>query len=159
MNRVRATFETLQPRARFGVTALAVLLAVVAYAALIGTLDRERSRLQTSVTALRAASQQMERHASDIARLRSAPKPAASPRDLRSVIEAEAKAGGFTHALRVDASAADEVRVIVTSIAYPEWLAWLERLQSASVRVKSCRVEALSTDGAVTATATFVRTP
>ena len=159
MNRVRATFETLQPGARYGLAALAVLLTLVAYVAVIDAFGRERSRLQGSVTALRAASQQMERHAVEIARLRAAPKPAASQRDLRSVIETEAKAGGFTHVLRVDSNAADEVRVIVASIAYPEWLAWLERLQSADVRVKSCRVEALSTEGAVTATATFVRTP
>ena len=156
MRRVRAATEALRPRPRAVAVGLAVLLALGAYVALVGTLDRARSRLQVSVTALRAASEQMERHAHDIARLRSAPRPAASPRELRSVVETEARAGGFTP--RVDATAADEVRVIVASVAFTEWLAWLERLQANHVRVKSCRVEALS-DGVVTATATFARTP
>lgn len=159
MNRLREVFETFGPRARFGTITLAALALLVAYLGLVGALDRARTRLQTNVTALRAASQQMERHALDIERLRAAPKPAASPRELRAVIEVEAKAGGFSHALRVDANTADEVRVIVARVAFPDWLAWLERLQSANVRVKSARMEALSANGAVSGTTTFVRTP
>ena len=159
MKRVREAFEAFGLRTRFAAVALAALVAFVAYVGLVNTLDSARSRLQTNVTALRAASQQLDRHAVDIERLRAAPKPATSPRELRAVIEAEAKAAGVSHALRVDTSAADEVRVIVSRVAFADWLAWLERLQSANVRVKSARVEALSADGAVTGTTTFARTP
>ena len=158
MTRVRAAFDALGLRTRRTVVTLVVLATLAAYMALVDTLDRGRARAKTNVTGLRAASLQMEQHALEIARLREAPKPAVSPRELRSIIETEAKAAGLAQVMRVDASAADEVRVIVSSAAFPDWLAWLARLQSANVRVKSCRVEVRPTGGAVTATVTFVRT-
>jgi type II secretory pathway component PulM len=159
MSRVRAALDALTPRARHAAVALVALAVLVAYAFLVNGLDRARSRVKADVTALRAASLRMEQHALDIARLRTAPKPAASNRELRSVIEMEAKAGGVVQALRMDASGSEEVRVIVARVAFPDWLAWLERLQSANVRVQSCRVEMLSAGGIVTATATLMRTP
>ena len=60
-------------------------------------------------------------------------------------------------ALRMDARDADQVQVVFGSVAFADWLTWVASLQGQNIRVDTGRIEALSTPGLVSVTATFVR--
>ena len=51
----------------------------------------------------------------------------------------------------------DEVRVVMGSVDFAAWLAWVERLQVQQIRLGSGRIEPLSRPGLVSANAVFVR--
>jgi type II secretory pathway component PulM len=91
-------------------------------------------------------------------RARAAPAAPAPQTDLRAQVQAQAGAAGLAHALlRIDAQNADQVQVVFGSVAFSDWLAWVATLQTQHIRLDSGRVEALSTPGLVSVTATFTR--
>ena len=57
----------------------------------------------------------------------------------------------------VDARDADQVQVVFGSVAFADWLAWVASLQSQHIRLDTGRIEALSSPGLVSVTATFTR--
>jgi type II secretory pathway component PulM len=59
--------------------------------------------------------------------------------------------------LRLDAKDADQVQVVFGSVAFADWLAWVATLQAQRIRLDTSRIEALSTPGLVSVTATFAR--
>ena len=155
----RSAWNSRTSRERAVFSLLAVLAGLTLYSALVYVLDRSRSEMRANVGTLRGQAAALERHAAEIERLRavSAPPTSSRPRELRALVDAEARAAGFSSAqLRVDARSADEIQVVLDSAPFAAWLAWVARLQAREVRLETCRIEPLSTPGLVSVTATFI---
>ena len=156
--KLRTLWHSRAPRERVVIAVLAVLAGVASYVLLVQTADRAHARLRASVPALRAQAARLEQRAGDLERLRSAPPAAASKTDLRTLVQAQAGAAGLSRALvRIDAPDANQVVVVFGAVAFADWLNWVAGLTAQQVRLDVCRVEALSTPGLVSVTATLVR--
>ena len=156
--RLRKLWESRAPRERAVIAALGVMLGVVLYVALVQTGWRARAQLRASVTTLRGQAARLEQQAAELERLRAAPALSASQTDLRTLVQAQAVAAGLSRALvRIDAPDADQVVVVFGAVAFADWHTWIAGLTSQHVRLDACRVEALSTPGPVSVTATLVR--
>jgi general secretion pathway protein M len=156
--KLRALWQSRAPRERVVIAVLAVLAGVASYVWLVQAADRAHTRLRASVPALRAQAARLEQQAGDLERLRSAPPAAASKTDLRTLVQAQAGAAGLSRALvRIDSPDANQVVVVFGAVAFADWLNWVAGLTAQQVRLEVCRVEALSTPGLVSVTATLVR--
>ena len=155
---LREFWASRTPAARIAVTVTSVLVVTALLAWTTYSIDKARTRLHAAVTTLPAQARQVDTQADEIERLRGNPAAQASQTDLRTHIQNQVNAAGLTRALgRVDATDADQVQVVFGSIAYAEWLAWIERLQMQQIHLDTCRIEALATRGMVNVTATLVR--
>ncbi|MEX0958589.1 MAG: type II secretion system protein M [Burkholderiales bacterium] len=156
--RLRMLWLSRSPRERAIVATLAVLLGIAAYAVLVQTAAKERARLNTSVTALAAQATRLERQATEFERLRAVPAISISQTDLRTLVQSQADAAALSHALvRIDVQDANQVTVVFGAVAFADWHNWIAGLASQHVRLDTCRIEALSTPGLVSVTATLVR--
>jgi len=156
--KLRTLWQSRAPRERVVIAVLAVLAGVASYVWLVQAADRAHTRLRASVPSLRAQAARLEQQAGDLERLRSAPPAAASKTDLRTLVQAQAGAAGLSRALvRIDAPDANQVVVVFGAVAFADWLNWVAGLTAQQVRLEVCRVEALSTPGLVSVTATLVR--
>lgn len=156
--RLRRLWESRAPRERTVVAVLTAALGVVLYLWLVQSADRARGQLTTTVTTLRAQAARLEQQAAEYERLRATPPATASSTDLRALVQAQAGAAGLSRALqRIDAPDANQVQVVLGAVAFADWLNWVASLQSQQVRLDTCRIEALSTAGLVSVTATFTR--
>ena len=157
--KLRTLWQSRAPRERVVIAVLVVLAGVASYVWLVQAADRAHTRLRASVPALRAQAARLEQQAGDLERMRSAPPAAASKTDLRTLVQAQAGAAGLSRALvRIDAPDANQVVVVFGAVSFADWLNWVASLTSQQVRLDACRVEALSTPGLVSITATLVRT-
>ena len=157
--KLRRLWQSRAPRERVVIAVLAVLAGAASYAWLVQSADRAHTRLRASVPALRAQAARLEQQAAEFERLRAAPPPSVSQTDLRTLVQAQAGAAGLSRALvRIDAPDANQVVVVFGAVAFADWLNWVASLKSQQVRLDACRVEALSTPGLVSVTATLVRT-
>ena len=155
---VRKAWESRSPRERAIIAALAVLLGVALYVWLVQSAGQARAQLRASVTTLRAQAASLDQQALEYVRLRAAPAATASPTDLRTLVQAQAGAAGLSRALvRIDAPDANQVKVDFGALPFADWLAWVASLQAQQVRLDTCRIEALSTPGLVSVTASLVR--
>jgi len=155
---LRKAWESRAPRERAVIVALAALLGVVLYGWLVQSAGQARVQLRTSVTTLRAQAVRLDQQALEYRRLRVAPAATVSPTDLRTLVQAGAGDAGLARALvRIDAPDADQVVVVFGAVAFADWLNWIAGLKSQHVRLDACRIEALSTLGLVSVTATLVR--
>lgn len=140
------------------ITAFFAVLGVALYAWLLLSGGQARLHLRTSVTALRAQAENLDQQASEYNRLRAMPLPAISPTDLRTLIQSRITDTVLARSLvRIDASDADQVVVVFDALAFTDWLNWINSLKAQSVRLDACRIEALTTTGMVSLTATLVR--
>jgi type II secretory pathway component PulM len=150
--------DSRSPNERIFAMVLAVLIAAILYCWLLQASDRARSRLSASVTALRAQAARLEQQAVEYERLRGRPPLTASSTDLRSLVQAQAGAGGLSRSLqRVDAPDPGQVQIVLGAVAFADFLPWVSTLAAQQVRLSACRIEALSRPGMVSVTATFVR--
>lgn len=155
---LRKAWESRAPRERAIIAALAVMLGAALYVWFVQSAGQARAQLRTSVTTLRAQAARLEQQAAELERLRAAPAVSASKTDLRTLVQAQAGAAGLSRALvRIDAPNADQVVVVFGAVAFADWLNWIAGLKSQHVRLDACRIEALSTPGLVSLTATLVR--
>jgi general secretion pathway protein M len=155
---LRRFWESRSPRERTVAAVLAAVLGAALYLWLLHSADRARSRLGTSVTALRAQAARLDRNAIEYERLRARPPATVSTTDLRALVEAQAGAAGLSRALtRIDVPDASQVQVVLGAVAFADWLDWVAALRSQQVRLAACRIEVLSTPGMVNVTATLVR--
>ena len=155
---LRKAWESRAPRERAVIAALAALLGVILYGWLVQSAGQARVQLRTSVTSLRAQAARLDQQALEYGRLRVAPAAAVSPTDLRTLVQAGVGDAGLARALvRIDAPDADQVVVVFGAVAFADWLNWIAGLKSQHVRLDACRIEALSTPGLVSVTATLVR--
>jgi len=156
--RLRKLWGSRAPRERAIIAALAVILGAVAYVGFVQSAERARRQLRASVSTLRAQAALLDQHATELARLRSAPAISASQTDLRTLVQAQAGAAGVSRTLlRIDAVDADQVVVVFGAVAFADWLNWITGLKAQHVRLDACRIEALSTPGLVGVKATLVR--
>jgi general secretion pathway protein M len=155
---LRRLWELRSPRDRVIIAALAAVLGAVLYAGLVQTAGRARLQLGTSVTTLRTQAARLDQQAVELERLRATPAISASHTDLRTLVQAQAGEAGLASALvRIEALDADQVVVVFGAVAFADWIAWITALNSQHVRLDTCKVEALSTPGLVSVTATLVR--
>ena len=155
---LRKFWESRAPRERMVVAALAVVLGAALYLWLLQSSDRARGQLKITVTTLRAQAARLEQQAAEYERLRAAPPVTVSSTDLRTLVQAQAGAAGLSRALqRIDAPDTNQVKVVLGAVAFADWLNWVVSLQAQQVRLDTCRIEAMSTAGLVSVTATFVR--
>ncbi|MEO8144866.1 MAG: type II secretion system protein GspM [Betaproteobacteria bacterium] len=156
--RLRKTWETRTPLERAFIAALVVLLAIALYGWFVQAGTRARAQLHASVAALQAQAARLDQQALEYARLRAAPAAAISTTDLRTLVQSRIDAAGLARALvRIDAPTADQVLVVFGAVAFADWLNWIAALQSQQVRLESARIEALSTPGMVSVTASLSR--
>lgn len=156
--RLRKVWESRAPRERAIIAALTIMVGAALYVALVQSAGRAREQLRTGVTTLRAQAARLEQQAADLERVRAAPAISASQTDLRTLVQAQAGAAGLARALvRIDAPDADQVVVVFGAVAFADWLNWIAALKSQHVRLDACRIEALSTPGLVSVTATLIR--
>ena len=155
---LRKLWESRAPRERVVIAVLAAILGVALYWGLVQSAGRARVQLRTSVTMFRAQAARLEQQAAELERLRAAPPATASQTDLRTLVQTQAGAAGLARALvRIDAPDANQVQVVFGAVPFADWLNWVAGLQSQQVRLDACRIEALSTPGLVSVTATFIR--
>lgn len=157
--RLRTVWESRSPRDRRILAALAVVLLVGGYVALVLSAQRARTPLRVSVTALQGQAAQLERQALEYGHLRAAPVATASATPLRTLVQDRVDAAGLGSALvRLDAADADQVVVVFGAVAFADWLNLVAGLASQQARLESCRIEALATSpGLVSVTAALVR--
>jgi general secretion pathway protein M len=156
--RLRKLWESRSPRDRVMIAVLAAVVLALLYLSLVRAAYQARAQLGGSVSELRAQSLRLDADANELVRARSAPAAPAPQSDLRTQVQAQAGAAGLAGALlRIDARDADQVQVVFGSVAFADWLAWVATLQAQRVRLDTGRIEALSTPGLVSVTATFAR--
>lgn len=152
-------WQTRSPRDRMIIIALLLMLGAALYIWLVQSGGQARMRLGTAVTMLRAQAERLDQQAIEYGRLRAAPPATVSPTDLRTLVQSQINETGLARALlRIDVSDADQVMVVFDAVAFVDWLKWVNGLNSQRIRLDSCRIEALSTSGLVSVTATLVRT-
>ena len=156
--RLRKLWESRSPRDRIIIAALAVVVGAALYLTLVQSAYRARVQMGSSLFVLRAQALRLDADANELARVRAMPPAAAAQTDLRTQVQAQAGAAGLGRALlRIDARDADQVQVVFGSVVFADWLAWVASLQSQRIRLDTSRIEALSTPGLVSVTATLVR--
>lgn len=156
--RLRKLWESRSPRDRIIIAALAVVVGAALYLTLVQSAYRARVQMGSSLSVLRAQALRLDADANELARVRAMPPAAAAQTDLRTQVQAQAGAAGLGRALlRIDARDADQVQVVFGSVVFADWLAWVASLQSQRIRLDTSRIEALSTPGLVSVTATLVR--
>ena len=112
--------------------------------------------MSASVAALRVQAARVDQQAAEIERLRAAARTSAPQRDLRELVEGEARAAGLALA-SLNVRSADEVEAVLANVPFTGWIAWLSTLQAQQVRVQRARIEALAMPGMVSVTASFTR--
>ncbi len=156
--RLKAFWQARAPLERQAIVVLGGVIAVLLYLWLLQSATLARRDLTRSVTALREQAARLDRDAAELQRLRAQPAAAASTTDLRSLVAAQAGAAGLSQALlHIEAAGADQVQVAFGAVAFADWLKWVAALQALHVRLDSCRIEAMSTPGLVSVTATLIR--
>lgn len=155
---LRKLWESRAPRERLVLAVLAAILGVALYLGLVQSANRARAQLTKTVTTLRAQAARLEQQAAELERLRATPPATASQTDLRALVQAQAGTAGLARALtRIDAQDANQVQTVFGAVPFADWLKWAAGLQSQQVHLDVCRIEALSTPGLVSVTATFIR--
>jgi general secretion pathway protein M len=156
--RLGKAWKSRSPRERAIIAVLVIVLGAALYGWIAQSAGRSRAQLSTSVATLRAQAVRLDQQALEYDRLRAAPAATASPTDLRTLLQARVGDAGLSRAvLRMDATEANQVKVVFGAVPFADWLAWVESLQSQQVRLDSGRIEALSTPGLVSVNATFTR--
>ena len=154
---LRKIWQSRTPRERAVLAALGVVLAAAFLVSLIQAATHSRSRLRPSVTALQGQLARLDQQASEIERLRASPQVAASKSDLRALLQAQIGAELSRALVRIDVRDPDDVEVVFGAVAFSDWLKWIGALNAQNVRVASSRIEALTTPGMVSVTATLAR--
>ena len=156
--RLLELWQARAPRERRVIAALAVVLGIFLYVVLVQTAWRARVQLRNSVTSLQAQASSLEQQAAELERLRAAPPVSTSQTDLRTLIQSEADAAGLSRTLvSIDALDADQVVVKFGAVPFAEWHNWILSLKAQQIRLDAARIEAMSSPGLVSITATLAR--
>lgn len=157
-NTLRNLWESRSPQERRVIIVLAAVFGIALYLLLLQTAHRARKQLGPAVFQLRAEAIRLDKSAAEIARLRAMPAIAPPETNLRQLMQAQVDAAGLARSLeRIDSGDASQIKVVFGAVPFADWLAWVVTLQKQQIRLDSSRVEALSTPGLVSATATFIR--
>jgi general secretion pathway protein M len=151
---LRKAWESRAPRERAILVALVIVILVALYVWIVQSAGQARKQLRPTLLAQAAA---LDRQATEVERLRAMPAISASQTDLRTLVQAQAGAGLSRALVRIDALDGDQVVVVFGAVTFADWLNWIAGLKSQHVRLAACRIEALSTPGLVSVTATLSR--
>lgn len=156
--RLRRMWAARSPRDRTIIITASAVVGVVLYFLLVQSAYEARARLGSSVSVLRAQSLRVDQDATELSRVRQVQPPSTPQTDLRTQLQAQAAAAGLSGSLvRIDAKDANQAQVVYGSVGFSDWLAWVTTLQGQNIRLSAARIEALSTPGLVSVTATFAR--
>lgn len=156
--RLEKLWQERAPQERRVIAVVAAVVALLLYVWLLSSAGSARTRLGASVSVLAAQAHRLDRDADELQRLRAQPQTPAAQGDLRKLVEAQAGAAGLSHALqKIDAADANQVKVVFGAVAFANWLGFIAALEAQHVRLDACRLEALSTPGLVSVTATLMR--
>jgi general secretion pathway protein M len=156
--RLAKIWESRSPRDRVVIIILAAVVAAALYFLLAQSAYRARTQIGASLTLLRAQATRLNLDATELERVRALPAPPSSQTNLRTLVQARAEAAGLARALvRIDAPDPNQVQVVFGAVAFAEWLGWVAGLQAEHIRLDTSRIEALSTPGMASVTATFTR--
>lgn len=151
-------WSSRSPRERVVIYIASVIVTTILYFWLVQSAEQARVRLNKNVTTLRTQSMQLEQQSAEYLRLRGAPAASVSATDLRTLVQDQIDSAGLSRALvKIDAQDANRVQVTFGALPFADWLEWVRALQSQHARIDTCRVEALSTAGLVSVTATLTR--
>jgi general secretion pathway protein M len=154
----RSAWAARSPRERLFYVGVALIVGAIVLMLSMQSVDRARAQLRTQVATLRAQAERLGMQATEFERLRAAPPVAVSTQDLRTLLQAQISAAGLSRALSsIESADANHVKVTLGSIRFADWLDWVARLEAQHIRVDACRIEALSTPGLVSVTATLGR--
>lgn len=157
-NTLRNFWESRPPQERRVIVVLAAVFGIALYLLLLQTAHRARKQLGPAVFQLRAEALRLDKSADEIARLRAMPAIVPPETNLRQLMQAQVDSAGLARSLeRIDSGDASQIKVVFGAVPFADWLAWVVTLQKQQIRLESSRVEALSTPGLVSATATFIR--
>lgn len=157
-NPLRESWHTRSPRERTVIVVAACILVIALYLLLVVSAERARGPLHDNVTLLRMQAARMDQQALDYSHLQAMPSATVSTTDLRSLMREQIDSAGLAGSLiRIDALDANQVVVVFGAVAFADWLDWIDALKSQHVRLDACRIEALSSPGMVSVTATLVR--
>lgn len=124
-------------RERFVVATLIIILVATLYSWLVQTAYQERRKLAASVITLKSRAAVVEQQASEIERIRTMPAQAASPTDLRTLVQAQANSAGISRALvKIQSSTPNRLEIEFGDIPFSAWTAWVGNLQSQHVALK-----------------------
>lgn len=156
-NHWRPVWESRSPLERSIIATLAVVIGALLYLWLVQSAQHARTRLGMVVADLRAQAIGLDRDANEIARLRAARTIAPAQSDLRYRMQARIAASGLSHALvSMESVDAHQVKLVFAPVAFADWLAFADTLQSQHIRLDAARIEAVPAPGWVSVTATFV---
>lgn len=156
---LRKRWQACTPRERTVLAWGAAVLAAALYLWLLQSASQARTKLTAAVTTLRTDAARLELHAAEVEHLRTLPAAPAASTDLRTLVQNQANAAGLSRALLgITIVDANQAQVAFGSVAFADWLAWVDSLHKQQVRLDTCRIEALSVAGLVSVTATLVRT-
>ena len=120
-------------------------------------LEKERTRLRTSLPTLRLEAQQMRVDAAEVPRLNSTAKPSSNAGGLRAAVEQAASVHGL-QVTQVSSEGTNKLSITLAVAPFDSWVKWLAALQAQyAIRLESCRVDALSQAGMVKVQAVLVR--
>jgi len=140
------------------VAMLAVMLAATLYIWVVQSAEKGRVKAKASVSMLREQAARLEQQAAEYERLRAKPPATASAGDLKTALEAHAINAGVSRAsMRIESVDANRLQLRIGAVSFSDWLTMAVALQSMRLRLESCRIEAMSTPGLVSITATIVR--
>ena len=155
---MRAFWLSRSPRQRLAAAIAAAVLGTVAYLWLAYSAHRHRVQLNSAVFELRSQADRLDRGADEIVRLRASQAAPPPQSDLRLLLQAQAASAGLSRWLvRIDLVNADQANVVFGAVPFADWLTWVENLKTQLVRLDATRIEAQSTPGLVSVTATMVR--
>lgn len=148
--------RTPQERKALGVGS--VLLFFLLYIWLLQASSAARSTLRDSVLILRTEAAALEQQAIELEQLRGLEPLPTSELMLLPLLQTAAANAGLADLLsQSEALDNDQVRLTFGAVPFATWLRWIDALQAQNVRVASARIEALSTPGLVSVTATLQR--
>lgn len=120
-------------------------------------LEKERTRLRASLPGLRVEAQQMRVDAVTVPKLKSTTKPAPLAGGLREIVE-QAASGHRLQLSQLDPEANGKLNIMLAAVPFDAWVKWLAILQAQqSIRLDTCRVEALPQPGMVKVQAVLSR--
>jgi len=151
-------WKSRTPRERWVITGLAIILIIASYGWFVTSAHQVRTRLHSSMATLRAQAAQLRRDVSEYERLRAAPPVSVTPVDLRILIKSQADALGVSRSLvEPEMQGSDQIRVVLNSLPFADWLSFVAAMQMQQVRLDNSRIQALPEPGMVSVTATFIR--
>jgi type II secretory pathway component PulM len=156
---LRKLWESRSPRERSIITVFSMALGIILYMAIVLSAAQARRPLRAQVAMLRSQAAYLEQQTLEYERLRLVAGVTASSTNLHTLVQTRIETAGLSSSLlRIDNLNEDQVVVVFGAVAFADWLALIDGLQTQKIRLDTCRIEALSASGLVNVTGTLSRT-